>query len=194
MYEAADRITDLAPDKHERYLQLYGWLPDSRFDSPSELDVYTRKVMSVYSYNCFGSSVVDIGSRFNHSCIPNLSQDTDASLPATMHFFARRDIAAGEELFVSYIEAFLKYNERQNRIQKSWAFTCICPACEATEAGHQKEAVFIAITDLHHELEPLAKMFDTPTTTEYLRNRLVKLEKICELMESIDLMDQELRE
>merc|ERR1712205_120655 len=60
----------------------------------------------------------------NHSCEPNVEVDcvTDTELVATM----LRDVAAGEELFICYIDETLPRGARQRSLMQSHGFTCRC--------------------------------------------------------------------
>ncbi|KAF8870749.1 hypothetical protein CPB84DRAFT_829058 [Gymnopilus junonius] len=74
------------------------------------------------------SGIVKIGSRINHSCIPNI--DVDFSLSSfSFQFIARADIKAGQELFYSYTNIEQPTAERQSSLLLSYGFTCDCPAC-----------------------------------------------------------------
>jgi hypothetical protein len=46
---------------------------------------------------------------------------------------AVRDIAAGEELTISYLNSFRVRSVRQDRTQRNWGFTCTCPHCSLPE-------------------------------------------------------------
>lgn len=89
---------------------------------------------------------------------------------------------------------FLDRAERQRRLRRNWGFTCNCPACEDTDEGRVTEAQFVIITSLHRELRPLGKTWRVKDKTAYHENRLVKLEEICELMESLGLFVPKLQD
>lgn len=80
-------------------------------------------------------------STLNHSCEPNCQvaylEDGQALV------FALRDIAAGEELSISYIYRHLPLAERQQQL-RSYGFVCACPRCaadaQAQEAPDKAEA------------------------------------------------------
>ncbi|KAH8893841.1 SET domain-containing protein [Thozetella sp. PMI_491] len=66
-------------------------------------------------------------SRFNHDCRPNVAFYMDADLTHRTHVV--RDIAAGEELTISYVNAFRVRAVRQARAERSWGFGCTCAHC-----------------------------------------------------------------
>ncbi|KAJ6466295.1 hypothetical protein C8R45DRAFT_485048 [Mycena sanguinolenta] len=75
----------------------------------------------IYSATC-----KDI-SRLNHSCSPNTDRVFD--LPSlSFRLYAVRDIPAGEELTLSYVEVDVPTAERQKSL-KPYGFTCTCAAC-----------------------------------------------------------------
>ena len=44
---------------------------------------------------------------------------------------AARDIDRGEELFISYIDADMPFEQRQQRLQFAYGFVCKCARCTA---------------------------------------------------------------
>ncbi|KAI1344669.1 hypothetical protein F5Y15DRAFT_406 [Xylariaceae sp. FL0016] len=67
-------------------------------------------------------------NRFNHACRPNIHYRLNNITHTTV---AIRDISAGEELSISYIDLLLTHQERQMRLQ-SWGFNCSCAHCHAS--------------------------------------------------------------
>lgn len=81
-----------------------------------------------------GTAVYLLASLFNHSCGPNV----DVTYPmnnSTAHFVAARDIAAGEQLCISYIDASMSVKARQQQLEWGYGFCCSCETCkeEATQ-------------------------------------------------------------
>ena len=75
-----------------------------------------------------GSAVYLLASMLNHSCEPCL----DISFPRNdsfVRFSAARDIAAREQLTVSYIDAEQGTAGRQRQLEWAYGFTCRCPRC-----------------------------------------------------------------
>lgn len=70
-------------------------------------------------------------SRFNHDCRPNVAFRIDGQL--AHHTHAVRDIAAGEELTLAYMNPFETYAVRQQHILQSWGFKCTCRHCSISE-------------------------------------------------------------
>ncbi|TKA26514.1 hypothetical protein B0A50_05351 [Salinomyces thailandicus] len=95
-----------------------------------------------YGLDCSGGEGIDgnrrkaagvffEASRINHSCIPNATSQWEPSLQSlTVH--AIEDIAAGEEITISYVEALRKREERQQSLKGRYNFDCDCPACDST--------------------------------------------------------------
>ncbi|KAG2006885.1 hypothetical protein CC2G_014623 [Coprinopsis cinerea AmutBmut pab1-1] len=69
-----------------------------------------------------------IGSRFNHSCVPNLLLAFDQKTFSYI-YFAARPIKAGSQLFLSYTNIYQPKATRQARLAR-YNFTCHCLACE----------------------------------------------------------------
>lgn len=73
-------------------------------------------------------------ARFNHSCTPNVHHAWNARIGMeTLH--ACRDVAAGEELVLSYIPTSLTRRERQAQLKGKFGFACGCAACSLTGAA-----------------------------------------------------------
>ncbi|KAK0194093.1 hypothetical protein F5146DRAFT_1034215 [Armillaria mellea] len=66
-------------------------------------------------------------SYFNHDCFPNVRKQREGR---SMHFYATRDIEAGEELCISYIDASDPVEKRREELARDWYFTCLCRRCE----------------------------------------------------------------
>ncbi|KAJ5374219.1 hypothetical protein N7517_006225 [Penicillium concentricum] len=101
----------LPPSRQESLLEPYGYAGELskhfvEFEigkSWEELPELHRKVFAIYAANTFGGFVFFLGYRLNHSCIPNLNFAYNPILKEEM-FHIIRDIMAGEQLTVMYIE------------------------------------------------------------------------------------------
>ncbi|KZO96304.1 SET domain-containing protein, partial [Calocera viscosa TUFC12733] len=70
--------------------------------------------------------IFQIGSRINHSCSPNTTRYFTG---VRFEFRAVRTIEIGEEVTITYIDAFRPCRERQAFLWKHWRFSCHCDAC-----------------------------------------------------------------
>ena len=77
--------------------------------------------------NTIQASILLNGSIFNHSCIPNISFKPD--LNNNMVFTTNKNIIAGEELFISYLQTN-KENSNQYRLLHQYGFICNCESCK----------------------------------------------------------------
>jgi hypothetical protein len=68
-----------------------------------------------------------IGSRFNHSCQPNLTYRHTKD--QNILFRARADIESGEELTSAYIDFTDNRTTRRQKLLRIWEFHCECTAC-----------------------------------------------------------------
>jgi SET and MYND domain-containing protein len=85
-----------------------------------------------------GSAVYLLASMTNHSCAPNM----DVTFPhnsAAAAFVANRDIRAGEQLSVSYMDAGLPVEARQQHLRFAYGFSCVCQRCIAEGAGQHSD-------------------------------------------------------
>jgi SET domain-containing protein len=84
----------------------------------------------------FGWGVWPEASYFNHSCSPNV---TKRRIDRVWRFWAARDIAPDEQLFISYLggdEKGLQDEERIQRLKEMWGFSCLCTRCSV---GHSQK-------------------------------------------------------
>lgn len=91
-----------------------------------------------------GQAVYRGFSRMNHSCIPNITfrpdgagydDDDDAVERPWMTACAVRDLAAGEELTVSYVMPGLSAARRADALAHGYGFACTCAACQGPRAA-----------------------------------------------------------
>ncbi|RDX47167.1 SET domain-containing protein [Lentinus brumalis] len=76
-------------------------------------------------------------SRANHSCSPNAKHCFDpATLTQSLRAF--RDIRAGEEITVSYIDFYLPSEKRKEELKRRYFFDCRCAACRLTGQARQQ--------------------------------------------------------
>ncbi|TLD28165.1 hypothetical protein PspLS_03984 [Pyricularia sp. CBS 133598] len=125
-----------------------------------------RDIANTNSFNLNIAGVPHAGtflgvSRLNHDCRPNLAFHVAKSFVHTTH--ATRDIAAGEELTISYIDSYSSRQVRQERLKRNWGFTCTCPHCSLSEAmGKLSDSRLYAIYQLDNSLRNLTWREDGP--------------------------------
>ncbi|KAK6819646.1 hypothetical protein PG987_016129 [Apiospora arundinis] len=76
--------------------------------------------------------------RINHACVPNAQNKWRADL-GRMTVHAARDIAAGEEITLTYLPALFPYAERQTILKDHFGFVCACATC-SLPAGEVRDA------------------------------------------------------
>ena len=80
-------------------------------------------------------------SHLNHSCTPTLSVrhlDQRTAL-SRITVIARRNIAAGEELFITYVNPDLPLEQRRRNLME-WGFgKCVCERCQREEREHKEK-------------------------------------------------------
>jgi predicted RNA-binding Zn-ribbon protein involved in translation (DUF1610 family) len=79
-----------------------------------------------------GIGVYNVGANFNHSCDPNVTwmhpPEEDDMPRNTIVFAATRDIAKGEQLFITYINVNQSFEDRKIALT-TYQFQCRCPKC-----------------------------------------------------------------
>jgi len=73
----------------------------------------------------------------NHDCMPNAEANVDAAGSVTMR--ALRDIAEGEEVTISYIDANADYDERRKILALHYGFECRCSRCTLEQRKELKQ-------------------------------------------------------
>lgn len=109
-------------------------------------------------------------SRFNHDCRPNVAFRIDEQL--AHHTHAVRDIAAGEELTLAYMNPFETHAVRQEHILSSWGFRCTCAHCSM--AAGQIEASDARLWEIERVEAELSDV-TSPRVTPQLVRRLLEL-------------------
>jgi hypothetical protein len=81
-----------------------------------------------------GSAVYATLARINHSCAPNARQEHVIST-GDERVVASRDIAAGEEVNISYIDICQPTSRRREQLLASYRFNCVCKSCSAFDSN-----------------------------------------------------------
>ena len=75
-----------------------------------------------------GRACFPLAALLNHSCDPNCSRASQVS-PWILSFQTTREVAAGEELCISYIDTNLPRSSRQYELKSVYSFDCLCERC-----------------------------------------------------------------
>jgi len=127
----AAAVGKLSSEEVQKFVSLKNSYPDEGlYDN---LNAY----LGIFSTNAYQMDSDRSGiylkiSRFNHSCSPNARYSWNPDIKC-LRVYALRDIAYGDEIFVSYLASRSVYGssraERQNKLNKRYMFTCNCTAC-----------------------------------------------------------------
>ena len=109
-----------------------------------------REVLAIWAVNAFGQ-VFLLGSRFNHSCIPNIHFAYNPNLGKET-FHTVRYITAGEELTITYIDCMNRTKGQRQVGLDERGFVCDCLACENTKERAMKEEQRAKMLDLDQDL------------------------------------------
>ncbi|KAF5772810.1 putative histone-lysine N-methyltransferase chromatin remodeling SET family [Helianthus annuus] len=94
-------------------------------------DLLALAAASVESEAAVGNAVYLLPSFYNHDCDPNTHivwvENVEARLKAL------REIEAGEELRICYIDASMDRDARQNLLSNGFGFECNCPRCMSND-------------------------------------------------------------
>jgi hypothetical protein len=173
----------LSSRDQETYLQLHPYCPPIFTNEIRILETF-GKAQAIYLANNWSGAVLNLGSRFNHSCIPN-TQLVHNPKTTDYHFRALRLVKTGEELTVSYIDDFLSVEERQAKLER-YGFQCRCPACEDSDAGRAIEEKRVKMMKIHHEVGNCTLSIQTPRAI--LQAHVKNLQQLLGLMNAVGLV------
>ncbi|KAK3305945.1 uncharacterized protein B0T15DRAFT_502968 [Chaetomium strumarium] len=105
-------------------------------------------------------------ARFNHACKPNaFIHFSETKLAMTV--WSAQDIEPGEEITISYANAGMTSQERQQLLEQIWGFQCQCSLCTASPAARNaSDSRRIEIRHLQDEVVSLAQNGEFDTAIE----------------------------
>lgn len=102
------------------------------------INVYTRSHLNAHNFST-GHVMLEIASKFNHSCCPNASYNKYID-PATgtqfMRIFTIKQINKGDQIFSTYIggnDMLKSTRDRRDQLAAAKAFWCRCSRCTAPD-------------------------------------------------------------
>lgn len=130
-------------------------------------------------------------SRLNHSCVPNAFSNWNPSIERQT-VQAARDIAAGEQIFFSYLGregTFKSQKERAAMIEKFWGFECGCSDCVNSEAS---DVLRGRMGRLDQEISKLSELCQTAYGSDekvepMAKEALIKVKTLMTLMDEAGL-------
>lgn len=115
-------------EKSGALLKELGFTPDS-------LKAYMATPEMLGLSKVEGFAMLPVGNCMNHSCNPNVIASSSHN-DHTATFVALHQIEEGEELFISYVDDNLEWEERQRLLKRFYNFDCDCIRCHV-----QKEKI-----------------------------------------------------
>jgi len=137
-----ERVWELPDNDQSRFWDLPDCHASQAGSDKTAFGIWQTNAIATASEKSAGrNGLYLLGSRFNHSCTPNVNRCWIESLGAEV-FHASRDIPPQTELCVYYIDPKGSYAERQARLLADFNFRCGCEACSLTgEAFETSEAL-----------------------------------------------------
>lgn len=144
--EAASWVSDRYGDESNAFdltpsfLQRMKWAMDSQSKAfvnvvfePLDHDDVVKLLLETFTLNGhdmdIGGFAVGRHSSFvNHSCWPNVDAHVVEPSSGTV-VRAIRDICAGEEILMSYVDLYELKEKRMQALYQHWGFVCKCPRC-----------------------------------------------------------------
>ncbi|EGC34766.1 hypothetical protein DICPUDRAFT_34471 [Dictyostelium purpureum] len=101
----------------------------------------TNSSITTFNYYSIGIGIYFNSSLFNHSCQPNICKVIESCKNnfGCHSMVAIRDIKENEEISFNYIQLNQNKQERIEKLQSSYYFTCNCPSCCTNNPNPHKE-------------------------------------------------------
>ncbi|KAK5118169.1 hypothetical protein LTR85_008149 [Meristemomyces frigidus] len=99
--------------------------------------IFSTNAVAMGMESRYGRGLFLLSSRLNHSCVPNVFQDYNATLGVTT-VHATRAIKEGEELTLSYCQHVRNDRKERAEVLAFWKFKCDCPACKGPEVAERE--------------------------------------------------------
>jgi import receptor subunit TOM20 len=114
-----------------------------------------------------GAGFFAVSSYISHSCNP-CARPTFESGNSEMHLVATRDIKAGDEITVSYVDASIHDDEdavkaryrRRKELVRGWRFACQCDRCAREAPPPSAGEKEIELKDDESKVEPIVSQVD----------------------------------
>ncbi|KAH9936037.1 hypothetical protein B0H21DRAFT_64552 [Amylocystis lapponica] len=179
-YSVVTEVAKLSEADRDAYSSL-----DNRFSDPAVYGIFKTNAIpyvdnsSVQGDVASGAGLLILGSRFNHSCRPNITTYFDERSQKFI-FCALRDIRRGEEICRSYGCTLLApRGARQAYLQNNCGFTCVCEVCSLS--GHD----LIASNERRYEIH---RLYNTEIRNDQLAPS-VRLEKVKQALVHLQTED-----
>jgi hypothetical protein len=114
----------------------------TRLIVPVERDELLRLYL-VLQHNGFQSGLYRHLCMINHSCVPNcIKFEPRAGSRGASEVWATRNIAAGEELLISYVSPLeTSFPSAQEYLQSQHGFRCLCQRCSECSEAYERSIV-----------------------------------------------------
>ncbi|GLC67842.1 hypothetical protein PLESTF_000613200 [Pleodorina starrii] len=123
----------LAVDEMDELDEQEGGAADNKLAVTKVTQPLLDALDAEYATPCEATAFLALQSCINHSCDPNCTAACDTG-NRTVTVLAQRDIHAGEEITLSYIDVSLPYKDRQADL-RDYGFVCRCQRCVADAAA-----------------------------------------------------------
>lgn len=140
--EILNAFSGLTQELQQRMLQL----SHGGYKERSPITVYLTNNMFVSEKR---SGIFPSSSRFNHSCVPNVTWGFDDKA-GDMVLKTTKSVEAGEELCIDYIASTNQPRKVRQAELNIWGFTCYCPACEDPTSDLRRKAIRILQLNLQN--------------------------------------------
>jgi len=126
------------------------------------------------------SGMLALGSRFNHSCSPNVSYSWQEEL-GRYFFHTACDVQEGDELTISYVSPFRPRSIRQDTLAVQFKFKCCCACCSldpcAIKASDERRCKMFILE------KKLASLLEVSPSEKQVTNALSAVSELVSLIE-----------
>lgn len=168
--ESQATVTPLDISRLEGIVTFNSFHPESLSEKSAPHSLATEAANHIHS----PSSLYDLPSYLNHSCVGNISY---SFLADTIFFRAKLAVKKGEELVDSYVDSLEGYEVRRGKIEKH-GFVCRCELCEGDQFAGE-----VTLEERRMAVEEVSQLTDRIHSEK--EDSLPFLEEIIELAKRV---------
>ncbi|GAA5901049.1 SET domain-containing protein [Sporobolomyces salmoneus] len=140
-----EKLSTLSKEDREAYDSLRIATSVQRLNEPKPLAIFRTNSSGMDNGE---TGIWLLGSRFNHSCVPNMFRGWNEE-EGKEYFIVCRNIKKGEELVTSYTLPWDLKEERDIKLEETWGINCSCEACSnSPEAIERSDRARIEISQI----------------------------------------------
>eukprot|EP01084_Bolivina_argentea_P285731 490045_1 len=158
------KFNKLSSEKQSQYLTLSHHTDEKQSQDIIVQQIYLNNRVEnerCFADDCFAEGLLLHYSLLNHSCIPNafsFFEQNESGLKNNSAWkqivITLKNINKNEEILINYLGGLFPYEERQNRLFRTWKFKCLCTVCiQNKQFQKQKDAIYARYNNMENGLK-----------------------------------------